>query len=63
MAKRKAYKDGYGIGVEMSDGYGISDKLQRKINDKARTLDRKSKRSNKREVLIINYLQKINVYV
>lgn len=51
MAKRKAYKDGYGIGVEMSDGYGISDKLQRKINDKARTLDRKSKRSNKREGL------------
>lgn len=53
MAKRKAYKDGYGLGlsVEMSDGYGIGDKLQRKLNDKARTLDRKSKRSNKREGL------------
>lgn len=51
MAKRKAYKDGCGIGMEMSDGYGISDKLQRKLNDKARTVDRKNKRETKREGL------------
>lgn len=51
MAKRKACNDWYGIGANMADGYGISDKLQRKLNDKARTLDRKSKRSNKREGL------------
>lgn len=51
MAKRKAYKDGFGLGMDMSDGYGIGDKLQRKLNDKARTVDRKNKRENKREGL------------
>ena len=51
MAKRKAYKDGIGLGMEMFDGYGLGDKLRRKLNDKARTVDRKNKRSTKREGL------------
>ena len=51
MAKRKAYKEGIGLGGEMSDGYGIGDKLQRKLRDKARTVDIKNKRSSKREGL------------